>query len=127
MVNIEGMIKFQPISIFIDSGAILSYISPRIVELCKLVQEIFYKLWSVQLATCTKCKVTGYVKNRELMDWIEKQSVMVIFFNKTFTCIDDTGNTIKQKGIPRKFMIREIYSLQMKRLVRKGYKVFVFY
>ena len=61
------------------------------------------------------------------MDWIEKQSVMVIFLYKNFTCIDDTGNTIKQKGIPRKVMIREIYSLQIKIFVRKGCKVFVFY
>ena len=73
MVDIEGMIKIQPISIFIDLGASLSYVSPRIVELCKLVQEKFNKLWLVQLATCTKCKVTGYVKNHELMDWIEKK------------------------------------------------------
>ena len=31
MVEIEGMIKNQPISILIDLGASLSYISPRIV------------------------------------------------------------------------------------------------
>ena len=39
MVEIEGMINGQPISILIDPGASLSYISPRIVELCKLVPE----------------------------------------------------------------------------------------
>ena len=37
MVKIEGIIKSQPISILIDTGASLSYISPRIVELRKLV------------------------------------------------------------------------------------------
>ena len=31
MVEIEGMIKSQPISILIDPGASLSYASPRIV------------------------------------------------------------------------------------------------
>ena len=37
MVEIEGMINNQTISILIDQGTILSYISPRIVQLCKLV------------------------------------------------------------------------------------------
>ena len=37
MVEIEGMINNQTISILIDPGAILTYISPRIVDLCKLV------------------------------------------------------------------------------------------
>ena len=37
MVDIEGMIKIQPISIFIDLGASLSYISPRIVELLRML------------------------------------------------------------------------------------------
>ena len=54
MVEIEGMINNQTISILIDPGAILIYISPRIVDLCKLVLEKYYKSWLVQLATCTK-------------------------------------------------------------------------
>ena len=48
-------------------------------------------------------------------------------FDKTFTCIDNNGNSIKVKGIPRKVTIREIFSLQMKRSVRKGCKVFIVY
>ena len=47
MVEIEGMINNQPISILIDPGAILSYISPRIVDLCKLVPKKFDKPWLV--------------------------------------------------------------------------------
>ena len=57
------MIKSQPISILIDRGASMSYVSPRIVELCKLVLENFDKSWLVQLATSTKGKVTKYVKD----------------------------------------------------------------
>ena len=41
IVEIKGMINIQPISILLDLGASLSYISPRIVELCKLVLEKF--------------------------------------------------------------------------------------
>ena len=37
MVKIKGMIKGQPIFILIDSGASLSCLSPRILELCKLL------------------------------------------------------------------------------------------
>ena len=41
MVEIEGMIKSQLISILIDPSASLSYISPRIVDLCNLVPGKF--------------------------------------------------------------------------------------
>ena len=42
-----------------------------------------------------------------------------------FSLLDDKGNTIIVKGIPRKVVIREILALQMKIFVRKGCKVFV--
>ena len=45
----------------------MSYISPIIVELYKLVPEKFDKSWLVQLATITKRKVTSYVKDCELL------------------------------------------------------------
>ena len=48
MLEIEGMINNQPISILIDTSASLSYISPRMVELCKLVPKKFDKSWLVQ-------------------------------------------------------------------------------
>ena len=151
MVEIGGMIKSQPISILIDLGAIVSYISPRIMDLCKLVPKHFDKSWLVQLATTTKCKVSSLVKKCKLMmndfitrddlnilplgsydlligmDWIEEYKVMLNCFDKTFTCTNDTGNAIKVKGIPRKVTIREISGLQMKISVRKGCEVFVFY
>ena len=66
MVEIEVMMKNQPISILIDPNASLSYGSPRIVELCKLQQDKFEKSWLVQLAIGTKWKVTSYVKNYEI-------------------------------------------------------------
>ena len=80
MVEIEVMINNQPISILIDPGASLSYISPRIVELCELVAEKFDKLWLVQLATSTKWKVTSLVRNCKLMmnDFITHVNVNII-------------------------------------------------
>jgi hypothetical protein len=39
MVEIEGKIMQTPISILIDLGSSLSYISPANVEKCKLLKE----------------------------------------------------------------------------------------
>ena len=58
------------------------------------------------------------------MDWLEEHKCFLNCFDKTFTCIDDNENNIKVKGILRKVSIREISSLQMKRSIRKGCKVF---
>ena len=41
MVEVEGKINQIPISILIDPGASLSYISPSLVEKCKLSVEKF--------------------------------------------------------------------------------------
>ena len=67
MVEIESVLNNQHISILIIQCTSLSYISPRIVELCKLIPEKFDKSLLVQLATNTKHKVTRFVKNCELM------------------------------------------------------------
>ena len=40
------------------------------------------------------------------IDWLEKQRVMLNCYDKIFTCMDDNGNTIKVKAIPRKVTIR---------------------
>ena len=82
MVEIEGMIKSRPISILIDPSTILSYISPRIVYLCKLVPKKFDKSWLVQLATCTKYKVTSLVRNCKLMmnDFLMHVNVNILPF-----------------------------------------------
>ena len=67
MVEIQGMIQKFSISILIDPGSSLSYISPSIVEKCKLPLKKFDKSWLVQLAIGTKQKVVNYVENCELM------------------------------------------------------------
>jgi hypothetical protein len=51
VVEVEGMLNDQLISILIDTCATLSYVSPKIVEICKLQKEKFEKVWLVQLAT----------------------------------------------------------------------------
>ena len=51
MVEVQGMIQNQSVSILIDEGANLSYVSPSIVEKCSLSLKKFEKSWMVQLAT----------------------------------------------------------------------------
>jgi len=101
MVEVEGMLKQIPISILIDPSASLSYVSPGIVEKCKLQKYKFQKSWLVQLATGMKRKVTDCVKGCEMnmngfdtqvdlnilplgsydllvsMDWLEKHRVIL--------------------------------------------------
>jgi hypothetical protein len=67
MVEVEGMLNNEPISILIDPGASLSYISPRVVKMCKLQKNKFEKSWLVQLATGTKRKVTEFVGKCEFL------------------------------------------------------------
>jgi len=113
MVEVEGMIKDKPVSILIDPGASLSYVSPSIAENCELRLNTFKKPWMVQLATGTKRKVVNYVKDCEIfmnsfkmqvelnvlqlgsydvligMDWLEKHRVVLNCFEKTFTCLNE--------------------------------------
>jgi len=45
MVEVQGKINQIPISILIYLGASLSYISPSLVEKCKLSVEKFVRSW----------------------------------------------------------------------------------
>ena len=63
MVEVQGMIQNHSVSILIDPGASLSYVSPSIVEKCNLSLKKLEKSWLVQLATRTKRKVVNYVEN----------------------------------------------------------------
>ena len=47
MVEVQGMIQNQSVSILIDLGASLIYVSPSIVEKCSLTLKFFKSLgWS---------------------------------------------------------------------------------
>ena len=63
MVEVEGKLNQIPISILIDVGDSLSYISLDLVEKCKLLVEKFAKSWLVQLDTGAKRKIISFVKN----------------------------------------------------------------
>ena len=59
------------------------------------------------------------------MDWLERHQVILNCFQKNFNCLNDKGERITVTGIPRKIYVRQISTLQMKKVVRKGCKVFV--
>ena len=134
------------ISILIDLGACKSYVSPKIVDESKLGKV---KPRLVQLATCTKQKVSEIVKECEVnlngfltkvnlniiplgsydvligMDWLERHHVMLDFLHKSILCTDILGNQMKVHGIPNKVSVRQISALHVKKCVRKGCKLFV--
>ena len=60
MVEVEGKINQTIISILIDHVSSLSYISPNLVEKCKLPVEKFASSWLVQLAIGANRKVTSF-------------------------------------------------------------------
>ena len=59
------------------------------------------------------------------MDWLQIHQVILYCFQKTFTCLNDKGERITIKGIPTKVSVRQMSSLQLKKAVRKGCKLFV--
>ena len=147
----EGKISDQSVTILIDPSASLSYISPQVVEKCKLRIENFQQPWLAQLATRTKRKVTHklpkttiklneyqtevYLKIMPLgsydlligMDWLEKKKTMLNCWDKTLHCIDDEGKPFILTGKPKPISVRHILALQLKRIARKGYQVYDFH
>ena len=61
VVEMEGTISNHHVSILIDPGSNLSYVSPQTVEKCILQQVKHNESWMVQLATGTKRKVTEII------------------------------------------------------------------
>ena len=66
MVEIEGKILNTSISILIDPSSFQSYVSPKIVDECKLGKVKCDKPWLVQLANGTKREVLEIVKDCEV-------------------------------------------------------------
>eukprot|EP00253_Pinus_taeda_P013893 PITA_13893 len=63
MVEFEGNISNLTVSVLIDPGATLSYVSPKVVEHCNLQSVKFKKPWLIQLATGAKRRVTAKIKD----------------------------------------------------------------
>ena len=62
-MEVEGKLNQKPISILIDPGASLSYVSPSLVEKCNLPVEKFTMSWLAQLSIGAKRKVINFSKD----------------------------------------------------------------
>ena len=129
-MDIEGTISNQNLSILIDIGATLSYITPKRVEDFHLSKESHAKPWLVQLATEEKRKVTDFVANYEVkiqdhvtrinlnifpldsydtligMNWLERHKVILNCFDKTFTYVAEHKTIKKLTSISKPVLLR---------------------
>ena len=123
MVEFEGKISDLIVTVLIDPGATLSYISPKIVEKCKLQTIKFRNPWLVQLAKGAKQRVLAKVDNCPLkiagqsikadlnvlplgsydvligMDWLEKHWSLVKYKPNTIYYRDELGIRQELQGI----------------------------
>jgi hypothetical protein len=149
MIEVEGKIDNQPITILIDYGATHSYIKSNIVEIFHLQRSKNKKFWLFQLATWAKRKINELVKDCPIgmnglsikvdvkiiplgsydcligMNWLEKHHAILDCYNKTITCLDEEGKQGKVQGIPRAITIREILAMELKKSFKKGCRIFV--
>ena len=58
------------------------------------------------------------------MDWLDVHHGVLDFHNKTYTCLDEEGNQVTIKGIPRPVSLRQITALQLKKCIRKGCQLY---
>ena len=138
MIEVEGTINYQPISILIDLGASHSYLDPKMVERFQFPRSKLGKPWLLHLAIGAKRKINNMVNacpmemnvlctNNDLdiiplgsydyligMDWLDEHHVVLECYNKTFTCLDEEGNLKTIQGIPRSVTIIRGFNLAIK-------------
>ena len=126
-----------------------NYITPRVVDICAFKKVKHRKSWLVQIATGTKRKVSEVVEICPLvmnglvtfvdlnvlplgsydvligMDWLEAHRVKIDYYNKNFECMDEEGNLVVVKGIPKVISVRQVSEMQLKKFCRKGYQLYV--
>ena len=54
------------------------------------------------------------------MDWLEVHRVKLDYYNKTFECMDEEGNPVVVKGIPKVILVRQVSAMQLNKFCRKG-------
>ena len=58
------------------------------------------------------------------MDWLDAHHAFLDCHNKTYTCLDEEGNQLTIKEIPRPISLRQITDLQLKKCLRKGFQLY---
>jgi hypothetical protein len=145
----EGTIANHLVSILIDPGSNLSYVSPQTVDKYKLQQVKHVKSWMVQLATGTKRKVIKVIPTFQLvmsgfptqenlnilplesydlligMDWLDAHKSKLDYHNKTLECENQEGRKVTLQGIQNPVSVRQISALQVKKYCSKGCQLYV--
>ena len=55
------------------------------------------------------------------MDWLEAHRVKLDCYNKTFECMNEEGNPVIVKGVPKVISVRQVSAMQLNKLCRKGF------
>jgi hypothetical protein len=121
------------------------------VEIFHFPRSKLGKSWLVQLPTRAKRKINDMVKTCPMdmngrstkedlniiplgsydfligMDWLEQHHIILDYYNKEFTCLDEEGKLRTIQGIPKEVTVREISILQLKKSYRKGCQIFFAY
>ena len=54
------------------------------------------------------------------MDWLEPHRINLDYYNNTFECMDEEGNSRVVRGILKVISVRQISAMQLKKFCRKG-------
>jgi hypothetical protein len=149
MIHVEGKIKDQPIAILVDLGSIHSYLGPKMVERFQFLGSNVGKSLLVQLAIGEKRKINEKVKEYPMeingldtnvdcniitlgsydfligKDCLDEHHVVLDYYNKDFTFLDVEGNLRIVQGILRVVTIKDVSTLKLKKIFKKGCQVFV--
>eukprot|EP00253_Pinus_taeda_P004218 PITA_04218 len=148
MIEFEGKIFDRTVSVLVDPGATLSYISPKVVESCGLQTTKFKIPWLVQLATGTKRRVLTKVSNCPLklagqiittelnvlplgsydvligMDWLERRWSIINCKTKIVSYRDELGMGKEIQGIQKPVQIRPIKASQLVKCIRNKCQIY---
>ena len=59
------------------------------------------------------------------MNWLESHKVKLDYYNKTFECMDEEGNPVVVKGIPKVISVRQVLAMLLKKFYRKCFQFYV--
>ena len=58
------------------------------------------------------------------MDWLDAHHAILDCHNKAYTCLDEEGNQVTIKGIPRPISLSQVSVLQLNKCLRKGCRLY---
>ena len=67
----------------------------------------------------------GYYEILLGMDWLESHYAILDFHNKGMTRLDEDGNYVQLKAIPRLIIVREISAIQLKIYIWKRCHLYI--